>query len=206
MNESQIARYLQRVSKTYRRGDASWYLYREMVRERGDYSTFDQVERLYAVLISWGMNSRGAKLASFEDFLDSIKKNRKTIEALSNFRIEKVESFDSPTLLRLLKQLFDSLVIAELGKPKFVAFSKTMHFLFPNFIAPMDRQYTLKYFHPSPLPKDGELQFELFKMIMEDYRAFIAEHRLEKYLDDRWNLSLPKICDNLVIGMCLVVK
>jgi len=205
LTAKQIEKYLHRVRDKYRHGDASWYLYRQMVWERGDYTTFDQIERLYAVLMSWGMNSRGAKLVPFGDFLASIKRNRQTIQRLSNLRIEKVESFDSPVLLRPLNNLFRSLVIVPSGKPRFVAFSKTMHFLCPNLIAPVDRKYTLTFFrnHQSALPTKEELQFELFIKIMEDYRIFVREHELKGYLDKRWNLSLPKVCDNIIIGRSL---
>lgn len=208
LTDTQVSKYLQQVKLRYRHGDASWYLYREMVKERWDYSSDDQIERLYAVLSSWGMNSRGAKLAPFEKLATSIKKNQKTLDALSRHRIERVDSFESPSLFSLLRFLFDSLAIVQTGKPKFVGFSKAMHFLLPDLVAPMDRQYTLRFFrgNPAALPKQGERQFELFVKIMEDYRTFIGEHKLEKYLDDRWNLSLPKICDNIIIGKYLSGK
>ncbi len=208
LNEGQIARFLQRVRNKYRRGDASWYFYRQMMRDKWDYSSNDQIERLYAVLCSWGMNRLGAKLAPFEDFSASIKKkeNKKRIEALSKVRIEEVESFDSNSLEPPLKLLFHSLSLVQEGNPKFVTFSKTMHFLCPNLIAPMDRKYTLKFFHPS-FPKDRTQEFELFMMIMEDYRIFVGgKHKLGRHLDDRWNLNIPKICDNIIIGKQLLGK
>jgi len=207
LTDRQIATYLNRVRDKYRHGDASWYLYREMVWDYGGYSS-DQIERLYAVLMSWGMNSRGAKLVSFERFLASIKKNRKIIESLSEQRIQKIDSFDNPAVLLPLKHLFKSLAIVPSGKPRFVSFSKTMHFLCPHLIAPMDRKYTLTFFrkNPASLPSKPERQFELFKMIMEDYRVFVAEHKLKGFMDKRWNLSLPKICDNIIIGRSLLRK
>jgi hypothetical protein len=208
LTESQIDKYLQKVKKEFRHGDASWFLYREMVRERWNYSSEDQIERLYAVLSSWGMNSRGAKLAPFEKLLDSIKKSAMTLNTLAKFRIEEVESFESPTLLGPLKSLFGSLAIVQKVKPKFVGFSKAIHFLLPDLVAPMDRQYTIRFFrgYSTALPKQEELQFDLFVKIMEDYRVFVTDHKLEKYLDDRWNLSLPKICDNIIIGKYLSGK
>ena len=199
LTDKQIATYLDRVRDKYRYYEPSWFLYREAVWDHGRLG-LDQIERVYVVLKSWGMNSRGAKLVPFDDFLDSVIENRSTIVSLSNLKIKNLKSFESPTVVLPLKHLFESLAIVPSEKPRFVAFSKTMHFFCPHLIAPMDRKYTLTFFRKTTLPENPGLQFELFIKIMEDYRIFVAEHRLKGYVDTRWNLSLPKTCDNIIIG------
>ena len=70
----------------------------------------------------------------------------------------------------------------------------------------MDRQYTLFYFGKS-VPQSEERQFALFIEVMEVYRVFAATHDLSmRRTDDaHWNLNIPKICDNIVIGHRLLM-
>jgi hypothetical protein len=59
LTDRQIATYLNRVRDKYRHGDASWYLYREMVWDYGGYS-LDQIERLYGSFKTSCMKARSA--------------------------------------------------------------------------------------------------------------------------------------------------
>lgn len=201
LTEKRIKTYLDEVASEYRFGDASWYLYRLMVSTpQVDFSD-DYFEMMYAVLKSWGMNNRGARMAAFEQMKTSILRSRSTIKELSTLRLEKARSLTEGSVHDKLKELFETLVLVQEGKPKFVTFAKTMHFLCPHLVAPMDRRNTLVFFrkNEAALPK-GNRQFDLFIEIMEQYRQLSSTFNLNKFKDSRWNLSVPKICDNIVIG------
>ena len=72
-SESRITEYLNKVETDYRCWDAGWYLYRRLMNlgATNPFST-DYLEMAYVLLKAWGMDSRGARLASFDDFVDSI--------------------------------------------------------------------------------------------------------------------------------------
>jgi hypothetical protein len=201
LTETKIKAYLDKVAAEYRFGDASWYLYRLMLSRAEERLSEDYIEMMYAVLKSWGMNSRGARLAPYSDMKASILSSRSTIRKLSALRLEKVGSLRAGFVHETLRKLFDALVLVERGKPKFVTFAKTMHFLCPHLVAPMDRRYTLAFFrkNQTALPK-GDRQFDLFIEIMEQYRELCLAFDLDKFVDRRWNLTLPKVCDNIIIG------
>ena len=109
-----------------------------MMRSSIDHLSLDYVEKVYDLLMSWGMNSRGAKLASFAKFRGSIlfERNREIIRSLERLRLEEIDKrLQESEIEKSLKCLFDSLELADKEKPKFVAFSKTMHFLCPSLVS-----------------------------------------------------------------------
>jgi hypothetical protein len=205
--ESRITKYLDKVETRYRCWDAGWYLYRRLMQGGMNRFSTDYLEMAYVLLKAWGMDSRGARLASFDDFKRSIKDSKTEILKLSRLRIEEVDSFKTGSVHETLKHLFGSLKLVKNKKPKFVSFAKAMHFLCPDLVPPMDRKYTLGYFGQNQYAlQDNERQFQLFIKIMEQYRLFNRKHPLAKRVDkqSRWNLNLPKVCDNIIIGHYLL--
>ena len=96
--------------------------------------------------------------------------------------------------------------------PRFVANSKVMHFLLPDFIPPMDKGHILYFFYgwkskngkgrdikryPNMKNKEEEYFWEILKLFQ-----FIA-NKLELTdtdLRNKWDTSIPKIIDNAIIG------
>ena len=48
------------------------------------------MELIYTTLVSWDMNSRGAKMKYFDDFKSSILENRQRFIQLEEYRLEKL--------------------------------------------------------------------------------------------------------------------
>jgi hypothetical protein len=87
------------------------------------------------------------------------------------------------------------------GKPILVTASKTLHFFMPNLIVPIDRKYTLNFFNGNEsVPTKIEKQFQVFIKIQREFSLFSATHDLTAYKDERWNLTIPKVMDNMIIG------
>lgn len=199
---------LRKFSGEFRPFSPSQYLYRQVMRDTGRKKwTIDFAELVYATLDSWNMNHRGAALSCFHVFQKSILQNtvvRNEVDSLSKYRLENLQSTD--WLIEPVRSLFKNLHLVAPGKPKFVTYAKTLHFLLPHLFAPMDRRYTLQYFYNyTSVPKSDELQVQMYCDLLEEFRKFASRHKtkLTEFLDTKnmkWNQSVPKIIDNMIIG------
>lgn len=181
------------TSNNYRVYDPALYLYRELKQHESPFLSEERANLTYTTLIAWGMNSRGAKLAEFSDFKKSLIENWEPIQEISENYLEDITGFEYDSL----ESLYDNLNLTQ-TKSKMVTFSKTMHFLAPNLVAPLDRKYTMNFFYGN-IRSDKD-DFETFKEIHEAYKKLARKQNLHEFLDNKWNRSIPKIADNAVIG------
>ncbi len=192
----------------YRPHDPGGYLYNRIIdfHDSNQFNkkfTDDFFELLYVTLKAWNMNQRGAKLQIFEEFKNSLIKNRKMIESLQLYKIEKLSNHELNHIRETLEKLFNNLNLVAYGKPKLITFSKTLHFLLPKLCMPIDRRYSLKFYNTG-IPKDkndGSI-FGLYFSIYSDFRLLAMEKTdmLLKFEDNTWNRTIPKTIDNLIIG------
>ncbi len=191
---------LKKTRNDYRPYDAGWYLYREILRtEFKDKFCQEFCELLYATLSAWNMNSRGAKF--FSKFKNSIVTNEIALENLKGINLSEINT--TPTRSNLLF-LYDNLDLVAETKPKLVTFAKTLHFLLPDLVCPIDRTYTLNYFYNNTnVPSNGENQFNRFWAIENEFSRFALHVDLVKFInDDNGDFNIPKIIDNAIIGYC----
>jgi hypothetical protein len=185
-----------------------WYLYKK-VREYKDEDKFSNefIELVYTTLISWGMDARRAKLSDFKKFKDSIlkKENRECIQCLQKYTLEGLNDVD--VIKDKIEHLFRYLELVADGNPKLVTYSKTLHFFVPNLLMPIDRQYTLKFFHTS-FPKKikgkhvDSMHIDKYYEIFEEFRQYAQSRDLEKLYADKFflNKGTPKIIDNIIMS------
>jgi len=43
-------------------------------------------------------------------------------------------------------------------------------------------------------------QYQMFIKIQKEFSRFSSAHNLAVYKDERWNLTIPKVMDNMIIG------
>ncbi len=158
---------------------------------------------LYATLAAWGMNSRGARLAEFGIFKKSILVHREKIEQLSILKLQNVKNHSE--ISDNIRFLFDKLKLVEKGKRKLVTFSKTMHYLAPNLLMPVDGQKILMFFYNNAnIPKEDEKQLAIYFNIFDEYTSFYEKRKdvLQSYKENKiaWKRTIPKIIDNLIIA------
>ena len=204
-SKSHVKKCLEKVEREYHVLDPAWCIYRLLLQGTGHRFSTNYLDESFVLLKAWGMDSKGARLAKPDVFKRSIIANKDDIAELSRLRIENLDSIKSGVVHDKLEQLFDCLELVQSGKPRFVTFSKAMHFLCPNLVPPMDRKYTLGFFGSNQyaLRKGNEKrQFELFIEIMEEYRLLSRKLNLKEFVDhrSRWKMNVPKVCDNIVIG------
>jgi len=209
-NEYTFLKALQKTKKEYRPLDPGWYLYRQVLSIKNIDNKFKKsyIELIYVTLAAWNMNSRGAKLSNFNKFYSSILKNKKAIISLSRYSLQDLSTNQlNNNVLPILEKLFYDLNLVGNSKngnekPRLVTFSKTLHFLLPKLVPPIDRKYTLNFFYGNvSINKKLSLQFKKFKEIFNEFHKFsklIKDYKIEK--DGYWNSTIPKIIDNFIIG------
>jgi hypothetical protein len=153
----------------------------------------------------FNMAMRGAKLVPFEEFFESIQTHKQTIVTLTNYKMDGINPDAIPqSMLGDLKQLFEGLkVVPPTQKRKLVAVSKTLHFLLPDLVMPVDNAGVLRTLEKGEVPEDAGKQYDLFIEVLEEYLDLTVKLGLKQGNSDGtwWNISVPKRIDNAIAGI-----
>ncbi len=197
---------LKTTKEEYRPLDPGQYLYNLLLEKRVKLGIFsdEYLELVYTTLISWNMNARGAKLSGITKFKETIKQNKETITKLESYKLGTLKDKDKEEVIKSLRYLFFNLNLTE-TKSKLVTFSKTLHFLLPELVVPIDRRYTLEFFQTQlPLSKDqwetDKKQFQVFEELFDKFIEISKKYDLSSYLDKVWHVVPTKVIDNAIIG------
>jgi len=194
-----IAHRIKDFAALYRSGP-DLYFYKRVMQMNGQSQDLDEfidneynLELLYATLVAWDMNSRGAKLKYFDDFKDSILSNRHHLKMLWKKKLEEIEDIEA--IIEVLGAMYDNLHLMK-GQGRLVSNSKLLHFVCPELLMPMDRSNTLVYFYKHT----NESKDKYLNIIRWTY-AMVKDQSIDwiTYLDEEWNTTIPKILDNAVI-------
>lgn len=172
------------------------------------YEVFDDIlffEYLYATLTSWGMHRmgpRGAKLVDFQTFVDSIRDNRKGIDALHGIRLAELSNRDPPSLANDLWNILKNLKVSA-SKAKLVANTKALHHLLPNILPPMDREYTLRFFYNHKMigGRDEEMFRKIYPWMIHIAQSNQAE--IHQTIGRGFHTGETKVIDNAIVGFVL---
>ena len=154
------------------------------------------IELIYATLVAWDMNSRGAKMKYFDEFKSAILTNSERLIQLQNYKIDRIPTGIFGEVKTRCGLVYDDMHLM-LSGGRLVSNSKTMHFLLPDLVMPMDRQNTLNYFfgNTSEPPNNSH-----FLKILGFSHEIAQRIDLNHLIDDNWNLSVPKVIDNAIIS------
>ena len=153
-------------------------------------------------LEEWDMNQRGARLAPFEIFRESIIANKDDL-----FRLYKYKLYDNldsriNTIINLIENVFSDLKVMG-SRRRIVGVSKTLHFLLPDLVMPIDSKYTMPAFYGyNKYSNNDEEELKTFKDIFKKtYQITRSLNLSPTDADgDRWKTSVPKLIDNAFIG------
>ena len=189
--------------KHYRINNDGRIFYNSIISYPKNKFSSNYIKCVYRMLEKWNMNQRRAKLVNFEIFMKSLIDNAEKIKSLSG---NSILNFDDKHIIGTLSNLFKELVLVE-TKSILVTFSKTLHFFLPDLIVPIDRKYTIDFFkiYGNKLINE-DVQLSLFISLHEAFSKFAKQYNLISYVEKSsdWNLSIPKIIDNLIIGNKIV--
>ncbi len=200
----EIPKVIDKFNKWGYRKNLDFYLYRLIIskirtKELKSIFKHDEVNKfialVYSTLISWDMDKRQAKIKQFDEVRENILENQSLFLKLSTYRIKEVDSQELFLKIKeLVKELYKNLNLMK-GESRLVSNSKIMHFFLPELILPMDGKNTLKFFSTYENPKKSDV----FLKIFESSWRIAQTLNLEKYIDNKWNASIPKIIDNAII-------
>jgi len=193
-----IKNRISEINKRYRTGP-DLYFYKRLFSLRNNSNSIESflnnpyhIEILYATLVSWDMNSRGAKMKYFDEFKASILSNLESFREFEYF--ENNGRILTSTLISILRKSYDNLDLMK-TEGKLVSNSKALHFLFPRLFMPMDRKNTLSFFYGNT----NESIKKYIEIIEFSYEIINASENWDIYLDDNWNTTVPKMIDNAII-------
>lgn len=184
------------------RGGPSFYFYHRILDLRRQYPTVGAflasttcIEILYAALVSWDMNSRGAKMKDYDDFRNNLQGNINVFQSVEAAANGCTWANRSP-VVQALADLYDRLSLMK-TKKKLVSNSKTMHFVFPALCPPMDNTNTLMklYGHSAQSKK------KFLEVLEFSYDILAGIQNPRQYLDNQWNTLETKLVDNAIILM-----
>lgn len=191
----------------------SVYFYERVVQETRDRSSPGSLmgdssfhELVYATLTSWGMHRMGpggAKLGPFDAFsagLDGI------IEAVGPWWGESILEIDYTEAQQVAEELGKVVEIPSLiaSEAPLVTNAKTLHFLLPDLVPPIDRSYTGRFFYgpntgrmlPGPAADRFEHMYNIFYRLADRNKETLHEVTGESYLCH----GHAKGLDNAILG------
>jgi hypothetical protein len=201
--------FVEKCNEIYRSGHDLGY-YREIIamhREHNDLEALIENDafliKLYETLEQWDMNKRGARLVSFDIFVKSVRFWKRSLVRLYEYKLHEDIESEFSSINEVLEKVFCNLRVME-SKRRIVGVSKTLHFLLPDLVMPVDGRYTLEAFYGyNKFSNIAKQEFKTFKNIFES--TFEIATRLDLTPLDvdgvQWKTSVPKLIDNAVIGL-----
>jgi hypothetical protein len=137
------------------------------------------------------------KLVDFAPFRESIRRQAEILEELEPFVITDLDDVDG-----VVDKTWRAISGARLSgsATQVVAGTKALHHLLPDLIPPVDREYTIRFFHENKMMNMGdEAAFkEVYPALVEI--AGRAGDNLKVNNRSPMNTSPTKILDNAIIG------
>lgn len=189
-------------------GGPSLHFHRRALGLLGRVPPSAHAELIYGVLASWGMHrmgTGGSKMLPFDVFEKSVSAIRPRLAAGRKIRPAGMGESD----WALLEEVFKTIKVMQ-SNTSIVGNSKVMAHLMPNAIAPVDREYTLKFlFGTGNITNDIDKEWVLFRKIHEEFFYPVVNSngfakQAGKWIVNQtrwpWDTSELKVADNLVIG------
>jgi hypothetical protein len=163
-------------------------------------------EFVYATLTSWGMHRMGkrvaAKLTEFPTFRATVREFLGRVEDLRGVSICGLDGTEVPTMAKRLAVLVETPGITASGAP-LVANTKTLHFLLPDLVPPVDRTYTCRFFCGRTQPQGTAA--EVFTTVFTQLQGLAKRHEdvVRRARGGYLALGDAKILDNAIVGFVL---
>jgi len=162
------------------------------------------LDLLRDTLIEWDMNKRRAELQDIDVIRRNIFLHESILKELYKYKLQEIISLTNDEGVKIISKLnfiFKNLNISK-TKRQLVSVSKTLHFLLPDLVLPMDGRYTMNFYGYSNIPEKIDDQFKIFKDV------FVKSYHISKKLilstndidNVMWKTSVPKLIDNAIIG------
>ena len=198
---------LKYAKDNYYPNDPMSCLYRKIVSYKfKDKFSNEFLGLLYIALKAWNMDSKLDKLKPFPIFAESIKKHQADFEKLRLYKIENFDEIDPDEYEEgeIFEDLFYDLEVVD-SKMSIVTISKVLHYMLPDLIVPIDREFTMQFFYGKKNKCSSIMKepFYIFWELETIFSEFVKRNDVSQYIDNIWNMNIPKILDNAIIGKVL---
>jgi len=203
--------FVDECNNRYRSGDDLEY-YRTIIQTHRKINNIENIledqsilTKIRETLVKWNMDNQGADLQSIDVISKNILAHKRILKDLYEYKLHKINSLTSGDGLEVLKKVkfvFKNLNVMK-TKRQIVGVSKTLHFLLPDLILPIDGKYSMNFFYGYNKYSDNiNAEYETLNDIL------IRSHQIVKNLnlsesdvdDEKWKTSIPKLIDNAIIG------
>lgn len=161
-------------------------------------------DMLYATLAAWGMHRLGdnkTKLLELNQIRESFAKQAEAIGQVESRSLAGMPGEDVEEVGTRIWEILAGLRVG-IGSIKIVANTKALHHLLPNLVPPVDRRYTLRFFHKNTiLAREEPLIFiDLYHALHRIMNA--RREDICRAVDDGrgYNTSITKVIDNAITG------
>lgn len=164
------------------------------------------LQNIYHTLVQWNMNTRRARLKGEKEFYEMVRANKSEIDKLKNYRLSDLCNDNNVGKIEtIIQNLFENLDLTV--NSRFVTVSKTLHFLHPQLMIPMDRAYTANYFHNYRMPDVPQKIEQQAKWNIAFHKKLCSIYMKHKDMIDNISIEtkypITKLLDNLLIGFNL---
>jgi hypothetical protein len=165
-------------------GGPSLHFHRKSL-EYGDIDFTRRLEYIYATLTAWGMHRMGkggSKMLPFEEFRSSMIPLETTVEEVKKFQPDELNE----TAWSKVEAIFKGIKIMA-TETRIVGNSKVMAHLIPNIVAPIDREYTLRYLRGNTNIRNGiAREWLLMKKILSEFFVPVSGDQNFRSLAAKW--------------------
>ncbi len=204
------------------------YFHHECIRAgQEEFLSKRHVEMLYATLTAWGLHRMGdaektkAKLMEWKEFHESFFSHRDTLRHFLGYKMLESPEMEYSRALLQLRETYDSLKLSR-SNASVVVNSKALFHLFPEWIPPIDRRYTLRFFKCPPeewLDKKGKFrqikfssekgaQFEKFHVTCSSFKRLADQIQPQLFEEQRiqHGVTAPKALDNAIVNYVRIIS
>jgi hypothetical protein len=165
--------------------------------------------------------STKTKLTDWERFRASLIDQAEALHQFRSCNLLQMSRMEYSDAIAQLRPRYEILDLSVFGAT-IVANSKALHHLFPEFIPPIDRQYTIRFFRESPdkwldakgrfravqLPAGRDAQFTLFHATCMEIKllADMVDPVLIREQRNQNGVTAPKALDNAIVNYVRIVS
>lgn len=200
--------YVDKCNELYRSGH-DLLLYRQLIDSHRTCNNLNNLiendeflRKLHKTLAKWNMDQRKAQLVSFADFKTSVRIWEDYLIKLYHYKLY-VDIDNTNNIKEDLEKIYCNIKVMESSR-RIVGVSKALHFLLPDLVMPIDGKFTLPAFYGyNKISNTPKKEFIDFRKIFNE--TIDITERLGLTSSDvdgvQWNTSVPKLIDNVIIGL-----
>jgi hypothetical protein len=143
------------------------------------------------------------KLVDLPDLVEGFRRVAGSLRKLEGLRIEGISLKDVNRTADMIWSIIWDLRVG-IGNTKIISGTKALHYLLPDLVPPIDREYTVQFFfkNKNAVQGDATKQREAFLVMYPHFAAIgrTCTEQIVSRLHGGMNTSVTKVIDNAIVG------